>query len=110
MPLSRFFRLLSSFTRRRRDVASDFLTTAAAGLDHGVGDHFILRLRRWPTIVEVQRTAKRYRLLSLMSVQPVNRRWLEKHCKMRTRELDKFIAELTSCGAVEVINPASFSR
>lgn len=69
----------------------------------------IFRLRRWPTITEVGRTTERYRMLSLMSLQPVNRGWMERHGRMATHELDRFIAELADCGAIEIIDPTEFA-
>jgi hypothetical protein len=66
----------------------------------------IFRLRAWPELPEDGRTADIYRMLSVMSNQPVNRRWLLEHYRMAPGKLDQLLTRLLREGALEVIDPA----
>ena len=73
------------------------------------GSHLIYRLKAWPSLPEAGRTAEIYRMLSVMSSQPVSRRWLVERGGIAPRRLDRLLAQLVRDGAVEVIDPASFA-
>jgi hypothetical protein len=73
------------------------------------GGDLIFRMRSWPQLPEDGRTAEVYRILSVMSQQPVNRKWLLARCRMAPRQLDKLLMQLVADGALEVIDPARFA-
>ncbi|MEJ8837189.1 hypothetical protein [Ramlibacter sp. AN1133] len=70
----------------------------------------IFRLRAWPRLPENGRTAEVYRMLSVMSSQPVNRQWLLGRFELGPRQLDALLHQLVAQGSVEVIDPARFAR
>ena len=70
----------------------------------------IFRLRAWPRLPEEGRTAEVYRMLSVMSNQPVNRRWLLGRFQLAPQQLDALLHQLVAQGSVEVIDPARFAR
>ena len=76
----------------------------------GLRPNLIFRLKAWPQLPEDGRTAEIYRILSVMSSQPVNRQWLLARCSLAPRELDRLMLKLVAEGAVEVIDPAGFAR
>ncbi|MBX3655904.1 MAG: hypothetical protein KIS62_05595 [Ramlibacter sp.] len=69
----------------------------------------IYRLRRWPALPSVHRTASIYRTLSIMSARPVNRRWFLASTDLSASQADALIQSLVDEGDLEVINPARFS-
>jgi len=69
----------------------------------------IFRMKSWPRLPEDGRTAEIYRLLSVMSSQPVNRQWLLARCSLTPKQLDKLLNHLIADGALEVIDPARFA-
>jgi hypothetical protein len=69
----------------------------------------IFRMKSWPQLPEHGRTAEVYRILSVMSSQPVNRRWLIARCRMAPQQLDSLLMQMVSDGALEVIDPAQFA-
>ena len=69
----------------------------------------IFRMRSWPQLPEDGRTADVYRVLSVMSQQPVNRQYLLARCRMTPPQLDKLLQRLVADGALEVIDPARFA-
>jgi hypothetical protein len=75
-----------------------------------LGAHLIYRLKAWPSLPEAGRTAEIYRMLSVMSSQPVNRQWLLSRCTMAPRQLDALLSRLMDEGALEVIDPSGFAR
>jgi hypothetical protein len=70
----------------------------------------IFRLRAWPRLPEDGRTAEVYRMLSVMSNQPVNRQWLLGRFQFAPQQLDALLQQLVAQGSVEVIDPARFAR
>lgn len=74
------------------------------------GADLIFRLRAWPQLPEHGRTAEVYRMLSIMSNQPVSRRWLFSRCSMPPEQLDALLQQLVAEGSVEVIDPIRFAR
>lgn len=74
------------------------------------GGTLIFRLRAWPELPEHGRTADIYRILSVMSHQPVTRQWLLANSRMDLQQLDALLQQLVAEGAVEVIDPARFAR
>jgi hypothetical protein len=72
------------------------------------GSNLIFRMRSWPQLPERGRTADVYRMLSVMSNQPVNRQWLLARCRMAPEQLDALLQHLVAQGSVEVIDPAGF--
>src|SRR5687768_6567189 len=75
----------------------------------GLGAHLIYRLKAWPRLHEAGRTAEIYRMLSVMSSQPVNRQWLLSRCTMSPGQLDALLLQLMDDGALEVIDPSGFA-
>jgi hypothetical protein len=80
----------------------------SAGSPH-LGSHLIFRLKAWPQLPESGRTAEIYRMLSVMSSQPVNRRWLLSRCTMAPDQLDALLLKLLDEGVLEVIDPSGFA-
>jgi hypothetical protein len=74
------------------------------------GRDLIYRLKSWPQLDEAARTARIYRLLSVMSSRPVNRLWIERHLGMAPEEINRLLQRLAECGALQVIDPADFPR
>lgn len=70
----------------------------------------IFRLRAWPRLPEHGRTAEVYRMLSVMSNQPVNRQWLLGRFRLAPQQLDALLRELVAEGSVEVIDPRHYAR
>lgn len=94
-------------TLARRDTGdTGFDASRPAGL-HGAD--LIFRLKAWPQLPESGRTAEIYRMLSVMSSQPVNRQWLQSRSRMAPRQLDALLQNLIAEGALEVIDPARFA-
>jgi hypothetical protein len=89
---------------RSRAAASDLNQPAGAGCE------LIFRLKAWPQLPEDGRTAEIYRMLSVMSSQPVNRQWLQARCRMAPQQLDRLLMQLKADGALEVIDPSLFAR
>ena len=105
LTLDTFRRLLAK--RRRGADRPGFDATRPATGERG---NLIFRLRSWPQLPEDGRTAEIYRILSVMSSQPVNRHWLLTRSRMAPREIDALMAKLVAEGAVEVIDPARFGQ
>jgi hypothetical protein len=95
------------FGAKREKASSSPLR--AAGAQRGPGADLIFRMKSWPQLPEDGRTAEIYRVLSVMSNQPVNRQWLLARCRMAPRQLDKLLMKLVADGALEVIDPARFA-
>jgi hypothetical protein len=74
-----------------------------------LASHLIFRLKAWPSLPEAGRTAEIYRMLSVMSSQPVNRQWLLSRCTMAPGQLDALLLQLMDEGALEVIDPSGFA-
>jgi hypothetical protein len=99
------------FGARRKEASSTpFQATApATGSQRRLGADLIFRMKSWPQLPEDGRTADIYRVLSVMSNQPVNRQWLIARSRMAPRQLDKLLMKLVADGALEVIDPARFA-
>ncbi len=82
---------------------------ATSSKEEGAGD-LIFRMRAWPQLPETGRTAEVYRMLSVMSSRPVNRRWLLSRCGMAPKQLDALLQQWVTEGSIEVIDPARFAR
>jgi hypothetical protein len=102
------------FGAKRKDQPADpFQPTRPVGLSAGEprvarGD-LIFRLKAWPQLPDAGRTAEIYRMLSVMSSQPVNRQWLLARCRMAPHQLDQLLLKLIADGALEVIDPSRFA-
>ena len=97
------------FGAKRAVPASTFAAARSAmPLRRFSGDP-IFRMKSWPDLPEAGRTAEIYRMLSVMSSQPVSRRWLVERGGIAPRHLDRLLAQLVRDGAVEVSDPASFA-
>jgi hypothetical protein len=77
-----------------------------SGLSEGGG--LIYRLKTWPDLPPGLQQARVYRVLSVMSQRPVNRRWMLAHCGLREEQLDGLIDLLLQADAVEVIDSSQF--
>jgi hypothetical protein len=85
-------------------------TRPVAGARRMPASDLIFRLKSWPQLPEDGRTAEIYRMLSIMSSQPVNRGWLLARCRMAPQQLDRLLLKLVADGALEVIDPGRFAR
>ena len=72
------------------------------------GDGMVYRLRHWPDLPSVHRTAAVYRALSLMSNRRVNRRWFLKHSRMKAKQVDKLLGTLLAQGALEIVDVSGY--
>jgi hypothetical protein len=106
--LDTFRRLLALARREAREDGPSGAAEPAVGKDRPGGD-LIFRMKSWPSLPESGRTAEVYRMLSIMSNQPVNRAWLLARFQMAPRQLDALMADLVAQGSVEVIDPARFA-
>ena len=96
--------------KRKPPSSSAFqVTRPATGGSLRVQHDVIFRMKSWPQLPEDGRTADIYRVLSVMSNQPVNRQWLLARCRLAPHELDKLLMKLVADGALEVIDPARFA-
>lgn len=69
----------------------------------------IYRLKSWPELPEVGRTADIYRIFSVMSQRPVSRQWILARSRMAPEQLDQLLLMLEAEGVLEVIDPARFA-
>jgi len=99
-------RLLAPGRRREARDAEPSQASRPAPLSDA---DLIFRLKAWPQLPESGRTAEIYRILSVMSSQPVNRQWLQARCRMAPQDLDQLLQRLAADGALEVIDPARFA-
>ncbi|HZY15089.1 MAG TPA: hypothetical protein VFE74_00590 [Ramlibacter sp.] len=102
-------RRLLSLGRPDAAGAKAFRATRPATGENVPGSNLIFRLKAWPQLPESGRTAETYRMLSVMSSQPVNRQWLLARFRMAPRQLDALLQQLIAEGALEVIDTARFS-
>jgi hypothetical protein len=91
------------------DLLRRLLAERRAESNGRLGSHLIFRLKAWPSLPEAGRTAEIYRMLSVMSSQPVNRQWLLSRCTMAPRQLDALLQKLMDEGVLEVIDPSGFA-
>ncbi|MDB5898625.1 MAG: hypothetical protein JWP22_1775 [Ramlibacter sp.] len=101
---------VAAMSRREVPDASPFEATRPFSGAAVPQNNLIFRLKAWPDLPESGRTAEVYRMLSVMSSQPVNRQWLLARCRMAPKQLDDLLLKLLAEGALEVINPARFAR
>jgi hypothetical protein len=94
--------------RREKPQDNPFSSILPDGESRPGSPDLIFRLKAWPQLPEDGRTAEIYRMLSVMSNQPVNRQWLLARCRMAPRQLDKLLLRLHAEGSLEVIDPARF--
>ena len=64
------------FGAKRVVPASTFAAARSAMPPRRFSGDPIFRMKSWPDLPEAGRTAEIYRMLSVMSSQPVSRRWL----------------------------------
>jgi hypothetical protein len=103
-------RRLLALGRRGAEVATPFQATLpVSGLRRAAAADLIFRLKAWPQLPEDGRTAEIYRMLSVMSSQPVNRQWLLANFRLAPQQLDTLLLKLVAEGALEVIDPARFA-
>ena len=92
------------------DLPRRLLAERRADSNGSFGSHHIFRLKAWPSLPESGRTAEIYRMLSVMSSQPVNRQWLLSRCSsMAPGQLDALLLQLKNEGVLEVIDPSGFA-
>jgi hypothetical protein len=101
-------RRLLGASSQAHDANAFQMTRPVRGPRSRAGD-LIFRLKAWPQLSDTSRTAEIYRILSVMSSQPVSRQWLQARCTMPVQELDKLLRDLAAQGALEVIDPARFA-
>jgi hypothetical protein len=96
--------------KRKEARSPTFPATRPGGAPHVRGADLIFRLKAWPQLPEHDRTAEIYRMLSIMSNQPVSRRWLMERSSMAPQQLDALLVHMVRDGALEVIDPARFTQ
>jgi len=110
-PLPTVYHLLSKWARRTSAFAESMISGFGPEEPEPMtGGSMIYRLRSWPELPQQQRTAKIYRMLSVMSSRPVNRAWILASSGMAPRQLDGLLAGLVAQGVVEAIDPSGFDR
>lgn len=72
-------------------------------------DGLIYRLKHWPDLSNIDRTADVFRALSVMSNRPINRRWILANSKLSAVQVDDLLQRLVAEGAVEVIDGSKFA-
>lgn len=70
----------------------------------------IYRLKHWPDLPPAGKTAEIYRVLSVMSNRPVNRRWILSTCKLAPPQVDALLRWLVRQDAVEVIDTSAYAQ
>lgn len=73
------------------------------------GDSRVYRLRHWPALPPCLRTARIYRVMSVMTQRPVNRRWLVLRQGIPPAQADEMLAFLMADNAVDVVDTAEFA-
>ena len=68
----------------------------------------IYRMKSWPELPEMGRTAELYRIFSVMSQRPVSRQWILARSRMAPEQVDHLLLMLESEGVLEVIDPSRF--
>lgn len=106
-------RLYASLHQWIRKTTSSFAELRATPhdtvLDGSAESHgLIYKLREWPALPAVWRTAPIYRALSVMSQRPVNRHWLIAGPGLTPSQADALILLLVAENAVDVIDTAAF--
>lgn len=94
---------------RKEPSRGPFGATLPFGSGTAAEPDLIFRMKSWPQLPEHGRTAEVYRILSIMSSQPVNRRWLYARCRMAPQALDSLLMQLVADGALEAVDPAQFA-
>lgn len=61
-------------------------------------DGTTFRLRAWPDLPDLLRTAPVYRVLSVMTVRPVSRRWMQDQSRLPARDIHALLAYLQAGG------------
>jgi hypothetical protein len=97
------------FGAGRKEASSNPSQATRSGAPRPAGADLIFRMKSWPQLPEDGRTADIYRVLSVMSHQPVNRQYLLARCRLAPRQLDQLLMKLVAEGALEVIDPAGFA-
>jgi hypothetical protein len=103
---------LHAWARKTTTSFAEFITAAAErpAVRADPTDELIYRLRQWPNLATRHRTADVLRTLSVMSSQPVNRRWILSTSGLKPRELDRLLQRLEAEGVLEIIDPARFGE
>ena len=94
-------RTSSSFGDSRADFARSHLPAPAP-----VPADLIYRLKHWPELPSVMRTAEVLRLLSLMSSRPVRRSWVLANTRLGEQRLDGLLKRLVQQDALDTIDLA----
>lgn len=73
-------------------------------------DGLAYKLREWPELPDMLRTAPVLRMLSVMSHRPVNRRWMVGQNRVTGEMVDALLVRLVNQGAVQVIDTQRFGE
>ncbi len=85
---------LTTWARRACGTGTAQMEDTAAAAD----DHQAYRLRAWPELPDLLRTAPVYRLMSVMTVRAVSRQWMLDQSRLQARDLDALLAYLKAGG------------
>lgn len=101
---------LQAWAKRTTTSFADFITSGfdREAEDTASGTELIYRLKRWPELSADYRTADVLRTLSVMSSQPVNRRWILSTSCLKPRDVDKLLALLQAQDVLDIVDPAKF--
>jgi len=101
---------LSNWARKKSPGSfSDFMPSGGDSTAATDIDGLIYKLRQWPTLPDSYKTAKVYRVLSVMTQRPVNKPWLLAFSGMKEADLDALLRRLVSRGDVDVIDTSRFA-
>jgi hypothetical protein len=103
------YETISRWARMTTSSMTDFRfpVTERAELEP-IGEGLIYRLKHWPELPALSRTAGVYGTLSVMSNRPVNRRWILAHSKLQPDQVDRLMQRLIDQDAVEVIDGSKY--
>ncbi len=96
---------LTTWARRACGKASVQAEDTPAVID----DQAAFRLRAWPELPDLLRTAPIYRLMSVMTVRAVSRRWMMEQSRLQARDIDALLAHLEAGGELVQETAASWT-
>ena len=105
------YHALFDWARRTTTTFAELLSAAEPDADLDAPDTggMAYRLKNWPALPHQLKTAGVYRMLSVMSQRPVNRRWMLSNSGLSPAQLDRLVERLRSDGSLDVIDTSRFS-
>lgn len=107
--MRRVYETISRWARLTTASMTEFRFSVTQRVElESTGEGLIYRLKRWPDLPALSRTAGVYGTLSVMSSRPVNRRWILAHSKLQPDQVDRLMQRLIDQDAVEVIDGSKY--